>query len=257
MPTTFDTRLIDLRPDLPRHQSAKAAPVVVNRDLPTMAAPRSIRAEPKKAGQILMDMGAKRPAGGKERMAKVPKNTSGKQPNERKPQQPYRRTAQAALDGYVRLELHRENGRLSVVGVHEVAGPLTIPDAIIHGHVYEVLVGDRRIGLGSIPDAGGRHSFANADVPGPEGKHHFIAEPAFDFFVRVPKAELTQAALPHLQVVLYRITAAPDRLSAQPLAKHPGVEAVAIAHLPGIETAALPPNVRRHLERLLRNSESQ
>jgi hypothetical protein len=89
------------------------------------------------------------------------------------------------------------------VGIHEVAGPLTIPDAVIHGYVYEVLLGDRRVSLGSIPDVGGRRAFANADVPGPEGKHRFFPQAAFDFFVRIPKAELRSEMLPQMHIVYF------------------------------------------------------
>jgi hypothetical protein len=100
-------------------------------------------------------------------------------------------TAPSSTEGYVRVELHSANGQLSVVGASEVPGPLTIPSAVINGLAYEVLLDDQQIALGSIPDVALRRAFANRDVPGPEGKHRFIQVPAFDFFVRIPKAHVS------------------------------------------------------------------
>src|SRR5258707_14358548 len=118
-------RLVDLRPELPRHQSADAAPVVVNRELPAMAAIGKVRAEAKKSGQILMDTKAAFLGGGKQKMPSVPKTaTTAAQPARLKPQEGPPTAAPVPTDGYVRLELHAEGGKLSVVGIHEVAGPL-------------------------------------------------------------------------------------------------------------------------------------
>jgi hypothetical protein len=173
-------------------------------------------------------------------MKKVPKSTTSAQPARRKAQQARPKIAAPATDGYVRLELRAEEGRLSILGLHEVAGPLAIPDAVIHGYVYEVLAGDRRVSLGSIPDVGGRRAFANADVSEPQRKHRFFPDAAFNFFVRIPKAELRPEMLAQMQIVLHRIDAAPDHVSEQPLAKHAGVENVEIARLQGIKIEELP-----------------
>ena len=91
-------------------------------------------------------------------------------------------------DGYVRVEVHVENGHLSVVGVKEVPGPLAMPSAVIRGYAYEALLNDQQIALGSVPDVGVRRAFANSDVEGPQGKHYFINVPTFDFIVRIRKA---------------------------------------------------------------------
>lgn len=257
MADVVDKRLVDLRPDLPRRQSADAPPVVVNRDLPAMAAADKVKAEPKKAGQILMDAKVPFLGAGKDRMTQVPKTTTTTQPARLKPQEPLPTATKVATDGYVRLELHVEDGKLSVVGAHEVEGPLTIPTAVIQGHAYEVLAGDRRISLGSIPDTVGRHAFANANVAGPQSKHYFIPETTFNFFARIPKAEMRPEVLPEMSVVLHRVGTAPDKLSAVRLAKHPGVETVELARLPGLTLDQLPQQVRPQFERILKENEQK
>jgi hypothetical protein len=158
----------------------------------------------------------------------------------------------------VRLEVHHESGRLSVVGVHEVAGPIDIPSFVARGYVYEASVDTRRIGLGSIPDLGVRRAFANRDVPGPEGKHRFIAEPSFDFFVRIPKRELLAATLPRLTIVLHQVGEAPDRsLTPEPLRTQAGVKAIEVGRLSGIRLEGLPADVRSQIERILQENETR
>src|SRR5713226_6148361 len=100
-------RLVDLRPDLPREQSATAAPVVVTRKLPSMAKIHKVKPVPKAAGQILMGTGAAFAGRGKERMAAVPREKTAPQPKTRKPQQG-RPPAAAPTEGYVRMEIHSE-----------------------------------------------------------------------------------------------------------------------------------------------------
>ena len=66
---------------------------------------------------------------------------------------------------YVRLRLHNDGGTLSVVGAKEVSGPLTIPDYVSTGLIYEVLVENRRIGLGSLPGPNVRRAAHNQGNP--------------------------------------------------------------------------------------------
>jgi hypothetical protein len=168
------------------------------------------------------------------------------------PNNPAAQTPVSATDGYARVEMHSENGVLSVVGVHEVPGALVLPTTVAHGLVYEATVDDQQVALGSLPDAGLSRSFANADVPGPEGKHRVFTRPSFNFFVRIPKAQLTTAALPKLNIVLHRVTDAPERLTAlTPLARQPGIQAVEVSRLPGLALEKLTPEVRPQLERLV------
>lgn len=158
-----------------------------------------------------------------------------------------------APDGYARVEMHSENGQLSVVGVHDVPGPLILPDALARGYVYEALVGDQQVALGSLTDVGLSRSFANIDVPGPEGKHRIFLKPSFNFFVRIPKAQFTVNNLPQLNILLHELTDAPDKLlPLVPLSKQPGVQAAQVASLTGIRLEKLPPIIRPQFENLLR-----
>jgi hypothetical protein len=161
--------------------------------------------------------------------------------------------ATASVEGYVRVEFHVENGRLSVVSAKEVAGPLTMPSAVIRGHAYEVLIGDQQIALGSLPDVGVRRAFANRDVPGPEGKHHFFQTPAFDFFARIPRAHVTADNLQRMTVVLHNVHEAPDRLvPGLSLHRQSGVVTTEVARFASLGLEQLPAAARPPFERILR-----
>jgi hypothetical protein len=150
------------------------------------------------------------------------------------------------------MEIHFDKGQLSVVGVKLVPGPLALPSGLIRGYAYEVILDDQQVGLGSLPDVGVQRAFANRDVEGPQGKHHFAKLPTFDFFVRVPAGYFVTANLPKLQVVLHIVEDAPDRLmSLTPLGKQPSVKASEVGRLAGFQLEQLPPTVRPELERIL------
>ena len=150
------------------------------------------------------------------------------------------------------MEVHLENGNLSLVGVKEVPGPLVMPSAVIHGYAYEVVLGDQQIALGSLPDVGVRRAFANRDVPDPQGKHHIVSVPAFDFFVRVPQGHISAATLPKLTIALHKVEDAPGRFtSLSTLARQPGVKTVEVGRLAGIKMEQLPQALRSHLEHIL------
>jgi hypothetical protein len=169
-----------------------------------------------------------------------------------KPQQPISQPAPTETGGYVRMEVHYDNGRLSVVGVKRVPGPLGMPSGVIRGYVYEVLLNNQEIGLGSLPDVGVQRAFANSTVEGPQGKHHFGKLPTFDFFVRIPAAYVNTDNLSKLQVVLHNVEDAPDRLtSLGPLGTQPGVKATEVGRLAGIQLEQLSPAVRPEFERIV------
>jgi hypothetical protein len=148
--------------------------------------------------------------------------------------------------------VHSENGVLSVTGAHEVAGPLALPSTVPNGLVYEALLGDQQVGLGAATDAGMSRSFANANVPGPERYHRLTQRTSFDFFVRVPKAQLTTAAMPNLNIVLHRVTNAPDRLTpGVALLKQPNIGVAEVSRLPGIAMEKLTPELRPQFEKLM------
>jgi hypothetical protein len=161
----------------------------------------------------------------------------------------------SASEGYLRVEMRFANGQLSVIGVGEVPGPLTMPSAVINGFAYEVLLGDQQIALGSLPDVGLRRAFANRDVPGPEGKHRFIPDPTFDFFVRIPKTQITEANLPNLTILLHNVRNAPDRLvPGTALQEQPGVETADVARLRGLSLERLPAAARPQFEKIMRDN---
>lgn len=172
------------------------------------------------------------------------------------PQRPQAdQAAPSSTEGYIRVEIHSARGQLSVVGAREVPGPLTIPSAVINGLAYEVLLDDQQIALGSLPDVGLRRAFANADVSGPEGKHRFIQVPAFDFFVRIPKADVSDANLPKLNIVLHNVQQAPDRLvPGMALQRQSGVETTEVARLSGISLERLPAEARPLFEKILKDN---
>jgi hypothetical protein len=158
----------------------------------------------------------------------------------------------AASEGYVRLSVHSENGVLSVTGVHEVAGPLALPSTVPNGLVYEALLGGQQVGLGAATDAGLSRSFANANVTGPERYHRLTQRTSFDFFVRVPRAQLTTAAMPNLNIVLHRVSNAPDRLApGVALQKQANIQVAEVSRLPGIALEKLAPGVRPQFDKLL------
>jgi hypothetical protein len=167
-------------------------------------------------------------------------------------QKPRDQHAQASPEGYVRLQLHYNDGNLSVIGAKSVDGPLLNPAAVIEGYAYDVMIGERQISLGSIPDVGGRRAFANRDVTGREGKHRFFRVSEFDFFVRIPYANFTAEDLPRLKIVLQKVQNAPGRLTpGVAIARHAEVEAEEVARLSGVSLEATPEPVRAQLRDIL------
>jgi hypothetical protein len=186
-------------------------------------------------------------------MGPVPTQPAEPSAPENKAQQP--RGAQVVptpSGGYVRVKVRLHNGQLSVIDLKEVPGPLAMPSGITRGYVYEVLLDEQQVALGSIPDLGVRRSFANRDVPGPEGKHHFAKLSTTEFFVRIPKGYVSTANLPKLTIVLQDIRDAPHRLtSLAPFQRQPGVNAVEVSRLAGLRLEQLSPTVRPLLEQIV------
>jgi hypothetical protein len=181
-------------------------PVVDNPKLPLMTdeppRPRPIR------GKILRMAKDPKPDTGKQRrMPAFRKAAAVRQPKIR-PEQKERNVTRAEAaqqpEGYVRLRLRVTDGELSVVGAKAVEGPLVEPK--LQGALaYEVTVGEKRIAAGGIPDVGERRSFPDPEGKGEMSGHHVEELRTYEVSVRVPKEQVSAAALPRLEIALYKM----------------------------------------------------
>lgn len=256
MPNPEETKSTQVLSNLPSEQSATAPPVIIAPHLPSMEKLGEVKTVQRNTLLPLMGAGAPQRTVGAGLMAAVPTQIPVSSPP---PQQPKEgQFAPASRDGYVRVQIRVEKGQLSVIDIKQVPGPLAIPSAVIRGYTYEVLLDEQQIALGSVPDVGVRRSFANSDVRGPEGKHHFTALPTFEFFARIPKGHVSTANLPKINIVLHNVQEAPDRLTTlTPLQKQSGVNTVEVGRLSGIKLEQLPPAIRPHLEQILKETDKQ
>ncbi len=181
-------------------------PVVDNPKLPLMTdeppRPRPIR------GKILRMAEEPKPDTGKRRrMSAFRKAATVRQPKIRPEQKEGNVTrAEAAQqpEGYVRLRLRVTDGEMSVVGAKAVEGPLVEPK--LQGALaYEVTVGEKRIAAGGIPDVGERRSFPDPEGKGEMSGHHVEELSTYEVSVRVPKEQVSAAALPRLEIALYKM----------------------------------------------------
>jgi hypothetical protein len=239
---------------LPVEQSATADPVLAFPSLPAMEKVDAVKTVHRNPLLPLMGAGAPVHTKGEGLMAQVPLKTSPPERPPGAPQQPkVSPPGPTSSDGYIRLELHVENGRLSIIGMKQVPGPLALPSAVARGYAYEVLVDEQQVALGSVPDVGVRRAFANRDVPGPQGKHYIVNVPTFDFSARIPKGYVTTMNLPKLNIVVHRVREAPDRFTTlAPLQRQSGVETEEVGRLAGIKLEELAPAVRPQLEEILK-----
>jgi len=236
----------------PSEQTPTAEPVVNAPNLPRMEPVNEVTSVVKTTGLPLMEPGIPVGTRGQGFMAAVPERMPPAAALPGNAQLAKQTQVPGPSSGYVRLDIHVENGQLSITGLHEVAGPLAMPATVTRGYVYEVLMNDAQIALGSVPDVGVRRAFANRDVDGPEGKHRFFTDPTFDFAARIPKHQLTAETLPQMIVVLHNVQDVPDRLVASvPLTRQAGVVTSEIGRLAGIKLGVLPDTVRAQLERIL------
>jgi hypothetical protein len=240
-------------PVLPNEQKRMGAPVVNAPGLPSMEKVGDVRTLLQNTALPLMGDEAQTEPRGTHLMERADDMFVAPPSHGVGPQRPKERErVSAQSEGYVRLEVHFEDGRLSIIDAKDVPGPLINPNAVIQGYAYEVLIGDRQISLGSIPDVGVRRAFANRDVPGPHGRHRFVEVPAFDFFVRIPKVQLTAENLSKMDIVLHDVSAAPDRIAPElPMSKQPSLETAEVARISGLRLESMPAVVRSHLERII------
>lgn len=245
--------------DLPIKQGLTSKPIVLDPTLPNMEEVGAVSTVLRNARLPLMGSGTHEANPGEGLMAPVPPRPSASAPLSGKPQEPKAAPPPESVGpGYVRVEVHVENGKLSITGIRSVPGPLTMPSAVIHGYAYEVTLGDQQIALGSLPDVGVRRAFANRDVPDPQGKHFFINVPTFDFTARIQQGYFSTANLPKLNIVLHNVEEAPDRFTTlAPLQKQPGVKATEVGRLSGIKPEELPPTVRTVLQQIVSQADKR
>src|SRR5688572_18499039 len=215
-------------------------PVVDNPKLPLMSdtppRPTAIK------GKILRMAEKPKPDAGKlKRMSAFRKAAVVRAPKVRPDQKEAKLTrAETAQqpEGYVRLRLRVTDGEVSVVGAKAVEGPLVEPK-LQAALAYEATVGEKRVAAGGIPDVGERRSF-----PDPEGKgvmkgHHVEELKTYEVNVRIPKERVSAAALPRLEIALYKMKedlpeARPDMLAAAPIGEQFERELREVGRMKGI-----------------------
>ena len=237
-------------PEDRREQEPEGAPVVENERLPRMADKVEKPYEVREAAGWMAEIPPSVEEGTR-RMAPRPSD-----PTQRAylpPQQPRQPAVAAKGESYLRLTVHNEDGALTVVAAREVDGPLAVPEVLPSGVAWDVSVGNRRISMGHVPDAGIVRAFANRDVPEPEGRHGFREVSSFDFNVRISRQEVTPDFLPNLRLSLYRLHKAPEHaLGTQPLYQQLSEEELTeIGHIEGLSGARLAESARSELERIL------
>lgn len=155
--------------------------------------------------------------------------------------------------GYVILQMRVQNGKISVINSRKLEGPFIENENIIqNGIVYEALLKDQRIAIGSIPDYGEQRSFARPDSS-QEG-HYITILPSFDFNVKVSTEKITLKDLPNIKLNLYRFKEhVPDlSLTKMPLNVQYKKEIRTVAEMNGIRIEQLNENVKKSLRESLK-----
>jgi hypothetical protein len=180
------------------------------------------------------------------------RDTEREAPQGRGEQRP-RDLARDDARGYLRLRLRLENDTLSVVGAHFVPGPLAFDESLQGSLVYEVRADDRRLGIGSVPDAGEMRSFPPPEPEAGQIGHHIVPLRATEFNVRVPAGELRASAPERIRVDVFTMKARPEpmHLSPAPLQTQLGREARLVARLDGLVAQKMEPRVRDELKRAM------
>ena len=223
-------------------------------NMPTMEAVGTVKTPMQTANLKLMTMDAPAAAGQVHMDAFRPGLSEVVHPAALQPQQgtPLTHAVQPS-DGYVRMEIHSENGQLSIVGVHSVDGPLAQPETITPGLVYEATIDNQQVALGSLPDANISRAFANSDVPDYHGKHRVTLRTSYNFFVRIPRSHLTAVTLPKLNIVLHNVTSAPGLVKPGiPLPQQTSILHQEVGRISGINLASLPVEIKPLLQNLLK-----
>lgn len=155
-------------------------------------------------------------------------------------------------ESYVRIRVRVSHGNAEVIGMSEVAGPLGPPEPVFGGLAYEVTLGNKRIGFGAIPDPVWRSFPPETPTKGMEG-HHISEASDYEFAARVPRAELSAAALPELQISVYRHdgTQVVQPTGDLPVAHDFGGVLTGVARLQGVHVDQLQAPVRAEVQRIV------
>jgi hypothetical protein len=237
----------------PTMQTEGSEPVIENPKLPMMG-DKPAREPRAKAGLKLMEEKPKPVKGGKNLMAAPPLRKAGltaaaKPPGDQ--QEKKARPAKGKPESYLRMRVRVENGAMSVVSMKDVEGPLTMRDSLPGGFAYEVSLDQKQIAVGTVPDIG-----VWRGLPDPKGAkgmegHHITTQESVEFNVRVPREELSLAALPKTEIVLYQVK---KDVSDQPIASRMFATAFSeelreVARLKGIKLADLSESAQKEAKR--------
>ena len=242
----------------PLRQVDGAPPVIIDDRLPKMAPDTS--EAPARARGVRMNDQPKADRGGRNRMKPVPATIQqqpghemaaefGDQIRTKKPV----KVAKSARESYLRLHFHVEDSQVSLVDIREVEGPLTMPRELLGVVAYEITLGSKRIGVGSVADVGIIRGFPRPDAdPSKEG-HSIIELPSYDFHARVPKQGLTLSSLRKMQVSVFRIKAPPSKpIDTRPLAVQFSNNLREVARFEGIRLEKLPPKLKLKFKNVIR-----
>lgn len=246
--------------ELNRMNAARsAAPKVENPKLGMMPE-EPLRPKAIKGRVLLMAEKPKADTGKTKRMSAFRKakavRASARRPDQKKPPAATGRAAAKTAkqpEGYVRLRMRVHNGDMTVVGAKAVEGPLV--ESKLQGDLaYEVTVGQKRVAVGAIPDAGEKRSFPHPTSRKAELRgHHVTPLDTYEVNVRVPKEEVSAAALPRLEVALYRVkkelpVEAATAAVAGPIGPQYEHELREVGRLKGVKPDQLPARVAKQVE---------
>jgi hypothetical protein len=218
-----------------------ATPIIEDPRLMTMT---DVAARPRKIGGKveLMDPNGKAAAGsGGTRMKPAPSKAEA---SSGKPGKDQEGLAAEPANGpaSVRLRLRIDRGNVTLVGAHAVPGEMPATERLDYGLAYEITNGTRRVAAGSIPDVGTKRSFPDPDGRAGMQGHHLTPLESFEVNVRMPQREFSQAALPKLRIMLFRMKdqTAGIPITGAPIGAQYAEQLRPVAELRGIDFKQLP-----------------
>lgn len=131
--------------------------------------------------------------------------TGEREPPHTPDQLPGRHRPEPGGEQYLRLTIRVDDGALSIVDSHLVAGPLAQTETLQGGHAYEVTANGRVLHVGSIPDLGTFRSFAHPNGTLEQRRHHSYQLSTYEFEARVALSDLRGIDPAGLVIALYRV----------------------------------------------------